>query len=89
MDQIITAVLLEGGQMERLFDLDFQLLHAVSKSKSLLCKSRRRLPDHVGEDKREPRLFHAKRQPVASGEEIDEDMFNSVHHNKSLLKHTD
>ena len=27
MDQIITAVLLEGEQMERLFDLDFQLLH--------------------------------------------------------------
>ncbi len=27
MDQIITAVLLDGGQMERLFDLDFQLLH--------------------------------------------------------------
>lgn len=27
MDQIITSVLLEGEQMERLFDLDFQLLH--------------------------------------------------------------
>ena len=27
MDQMITAVLLEGEQMERLFDLDFQLLH--------------------------------------------------------------
>jgi F-type H+-transporting ATPase subunit b len=27
LDQIITAVLLEGEQMERLFDLDFQLLH--------------------------------------------------------------
>ena len=27
MDQMITALLLEGEQMERLFDLDFQLLH--------------------------------------------------------------